>query len=109
MTHYKRLLDYDPETGMREIFYGSADGESFHIETVQDPDPIRRMLTKIKSENELNRKGEMWHAGILPMATILKWKVEEGIDVFNPNHKDAVAKKLNSNEYRLLNPHEIKI
>jgi hypothetical protein len=36
------------------------------------------------------------------MIIIEKWKVEEGIDVFNPDHINRVRAKLNSNEYKYL-------
>ena len=38
----------------------------------------------------------------IPIALILKWKVEEGIEVFNPQHKKAVMRKLHDPEYRYL-------
>ena len=109
MAQFKKLLDHDPTTGITEIFHGSADGESYTIETVQNFDEVETMLRRVKSEKTLNRKSEMWHAGIIPNILITKWLVEEGINVYDKNHADAVAKKLNSSEFQLLNPSEITI
>jgi hypothetical protein len=45
---------------------------------------------------------ELRRAASIPMAIIEKWKNELGVDVFNPDHRPAVRRLLNSNEYRFL-------
>jgi len=41
-------------------------------------------------------------AARIPLILIQKWKNEEGFDALNPDHQDAVDKKLNSIEYHKL-------
>jgi hypothetical protein len=36
------------------------------------------------------------------MAIVEKWQNELGVDVFNPDHKEAVRRLLNSSEYLYL-------
>lgn len=45
---------------------------------------------------------ELRRAASIPNAIIEKWRNELGIDVFNPDHKPAVRRLLNSNEYAFL-------
>jgi hypothetical protein len=106
----KRLLDHDPVTGVSTVFHGSDDGNTFQIQTVQDAEPILNDNAK-RRDVALNKKSEMWHAGTIPNSLILKWKVEEGIDVFSkdPWHKKRVAEKLNSNEFLKLRTKEFKL
>ncbi len=45
---------------------------------------------------------ELRRAASIPMAIIEKWRNELGVDVFNPDHKPAVRRLLNSSEYLYL-------
>jgi hypothetical protein len=45
---------------------------------------------------------QMQHVARIPPIVYYKWLFEEGIDCLNPDHKAAVRKKLNSNEYAYL-------
>ena len=45
---------------------------------------------------------ELRRTASVPMAIIEKWRNELGIDVFNPDHKAAVRRLLNSSEYLYL-------
>ena len=47
---------------------------------------------------------DMWHVGSIPASVGMKWLVEEGIDMWNPNHADAVKRKLMDSDYRHLVP-----
>jgi hypothetical protein len=47
---------------------------------------------------------EMWHVGHIPASVGLKWLVEEGIDMWNPHHMDALKRKLMDSDYRHLVP-----
>ena len=38
----------------------------------------------------------------IPAALIAKWRYEEGIDVFNPEHAERVMRKLNDPDYAYL-------
>lgn len=51
-----------------------------------------------------DKRSEMWHVGHIPASVGLKWLVEEGIDIWNPHHADAVTKKLMDSDYRHLVP-----
>lgn len=106
-----RLLGYDPLTGLAEYFVGSEDGKDFSIVYEQDVEDILE-LNKAKQSmgrEYYARDNEMWRVASIPNVVQLKWYMEEGIDVLNPDHWDAVRKKLNSNEYRYLMTAEVKL
>ena len=52
---------------------------------------------------------DTWHVGHIPASVGMKWLVEEGIDMWNPNHADALRKKLMDSDYRHLVPGMNKI
>lgn len=45
---------------------------------------------------------ELRRAASIPMEIIEKWRNELGVDVFDPNHRAAVRRLLNSSEYLYL-------
>jgi len=45
---------------------------------------------------------ELRRAASIPLIVAEKWRNEEGIDVFNPDHWPAVKRKLNSSDYAYL-------
>jgi hypothetical protein len=45
---------------------------------------------------------ELRRAASIPMSIVEKWKNELGVDVFDPNHREAVRRLLNSSEYMYL-------
>lgn len=107
----KRLLDHTPETGVTEWFLGSEDGKSFQIVTEQDAQPHIEM-NKIKQgygREYYAKDDDMWRVASIPIGIIMKWLVEDGIDVYNPHHADAVKKKLNDPEWKYLKTAEIII
>jgi hypothetical protein len=42
------------------------------------------------------------HAAHIPDAVWMKWKIEEGIDIFNKDHLPAIKRKLDDPEWRHL-------
>jgi len=105
----KRQLDYDPLTGIREVFEATDDG--FVIHTTQDVEPI---IEANKAKQSMGRAyyaadKDMWRVASIPITVQYKWLTEDGIDVWNPDHWPAVQRRLNSNEYRYLKTAEVII
>ncbi len=98
----KRLFDHNPDTG--ETQYLDVDGDKVTLETVQDVEPILERNKRLANDTDRARTGvkESWlHAASIPNAVIMQWR-QEGIDVFNPEHWQAVRRKLNDPEWRYL-------
>lgn len=101
----KRLMSHDPFTGITTYFEPDGNG-GFHLSYESDVEPLLEQ-NKIQytdgTDGYANGKGrEFKHVAEIPMSLILKWKIEDGIDVFNKNDWNAVKRKLNSNEWLLL-------
>ena len=47
-------------------------------------------------------KREMKRVASIPAGLVAKWLMEEGLDVFNPEHAERVARKLNDPDYAYL-------
>lgn len=98
----KRLVDVDDFTGVRtwHDYDDLTDTTTIHHDQIG----VDEMLARNKA---LQKEGaahfkhdkEFWHAAHVPNSVIMKWKVEEGIDFYNPDHWNAVKRKLNSSEY----------
>lgn len=101
----KRIFDYDPATGVTDVFEYNAATDTTILHRTQDVSPI------IEDNKLLQNNPDYWKAGVkkdfahyaaIPIVIIEKWKNEHGIDVFNKNHEKRVFQMLNSPEYRFL-------
>lgn len=71
-----------------------------HVIEQQDLEPI---LDHTKAMRDLNKKTNnlgYYYDAEIPLTLAHKWFLEEGIDVFNPEHSDLVNKKINEPEFR---------
>src|SRR3546814_18509146 len=81
------------------------DGETIAIETKQDVSRVLDLNKKIRNEFQGYKDKGDHHFHLyarIPNVVITKWLNEHGIDVYDPDHADAVAKLLNSNESQYL-------
>lgn len=62
------------------------------------------IIEENKRAEPLNKRADSWHVGHIPASVGLKWLVEEGLDIWNPDHRDGVLKKLMDSDYRHLVP-----
>lgn len=97
----KFLLDVDPLAGVRQYFAVDSDGQEYLIDEVDDTDT----LTVLDRNRQMEGAGmgkDMRLAASVPIAVQYEWLDKFGVNMWDPNHKQAVAKLLNSNEYRFL-------
>lgn len=101
----KRVLDYDPYTGITTNFDYIPETDTTIIEREQDVSVILDANKAIQNETWISQKGikdGWWLYGQIPMIVIEKWINEYGVDVFNKDHQKAVFKLLNDPQYRYL-------
>jgi len=68
-----------------------------------DVEPILELNKRLAASGDgYSPSRELRRAASIPMAIIEKWRNELGVDVFNPDHKEAVRRLLNSSEYLYL-------
>lgn len=97
----ERLLDFDPSTGLKTFHSYDDTDETTTIRYEQDVEPI---LDANKSDlNHADRKmGELVHVARVPIAIQLEWYTKYGVRMWDQNHKGAVARLLDSSDYRYL-------
>lgn len=101
---HRRLLDFDADLRVKvEHEHDAITGKS-RIITTQDVEPIleQNKIRQTHHGKTMDREGVWWHAAHIPDAVWLKWKLEEGIDIFNKNHLPAIKRKLDDPDYRHL-------
>ena len=97
----KRLLDYDPHSGMSTFHEYHAGTDTTILSTSQDVTANLEWSKGLARDEDYSRKGmkkEFWHYAHIPAEIMHKWMVE-GIDV---NDTKALIKKANSPEYSYL-------
>lgn len=87
--------------GVRKFFSYDEDTDTMRIRTQQDVSAILDH-NKAQQNEGLNKKSDYWHAAKIPNVIILEWREKFGVDLYDPEHSEAVKKLLNSNEYRYL-------
>lgn len=114
----RRLLDYDPNTGVYEWFHGHGDG-GFTIETYQEPAVVKAILERNKREaNDTEKmkagiKRGFMRAACIPVGVQHKWMKEEHFDIYEgargnkphkmtPSGERKFKRLLNSPDYRYL-------
>lgn len=101
----KRILDYDPVTKITTTFDYDHVTDMTIIGREQDISGILEMNKLLANSDEYTKHGfkeDWWHYATIPNIVIEKWLNEDGIDVYNKEHRKAVYKKLNQPEYRYL-------
>lgn len=100
----KRLLDYDPLTGIETWHeYDHIEKKTkVHYVPTRDVDPELSALTALANDESFTKQGiknEWWHYAHIPDSVLVKWYVEEGI---HPDDTDALFKKVNDPDYKRL-------
>ena len=99
----KILFDVDPLTNT-QTWFEDLGGDDFALHTTQD---VELILDENKRKQNAGREyyaanKDMWRVASIPMSVQLKWMVEEGIDIYNPDHAERIKKKLNDPDWRHL-------
>ena len=109
----RRLLDYDPWTGVATYHSYDHTEKKTWIEEVQDAQPRIELNKSIQTaedggamgHNALTKIGfkrEWWYVASIPIGVQYKWLREKGVDIHNKDHWPKVRQLLNDPEYRYL-------
>lgn len=92
----------DQHSGVKTYLGAGDDDDSLLVRREFDPAYATAHLDRNKAlQNEdFDRKSEMWHAASIPISVMYEWLTKYGVNAWNPDHSDGVAKLLNSSEYR---------
>lgn len=101
-----RLLDFDADTGLETWHdYDKETGET-RLHYRQDVSDILE-ANKARANAATGPIGDIALVASIPVSVQLKWMIEKGVDVMNPDHKGAVAKLLDDPDWRYLKCREI--
>jgi hypothetical protein len=76
--------------------------DEFEYRHVQDVGAVLDQNKKLQNHNDgYSESRELRRVASIPAVVIEQWK-NEGIDIFNPDHAVAVARKLNDPDYAYL-------
>jgi len=101
----KRILDYDPLSGITTTFDYIPETDTTVIHREQDVSLILDANKALQNDDDVTKKGikkSWWHYAQIPNIVIEKWLNEHGVDVYNKDHQKKVFKLLNDPEYRYL-------
>jgi hypothetical protein len=94
----KKLLDYDPLTGLTQIFHHDPLTEQSMIETRQDVEPYLEIAQAARNDANYSKDGikkDWWHLAYLPDFIILKMINEDGVNIYNRNDWPKLGRLLN--------------
>ena len=96
----ERLLDRNPHTGLEAWFSHDAATGVSTIEYRQDAGPVIEANKRLQNEGDgYSPSRDLRRAAGIPAIIVMKWLVEDGINVFERDHWAAVRRKLNDPEW----------
>jgi hypothetical protein len=102
----RRLLDADPLTGLATWHeHDPASGRTL-IHYTQDVEPLIEANRKAAND-AAGSIGDIVHVAAIPASVQLKWLIEKGVDVLDPDHRQRVARLLDDPEWRYLKTRNI--
>ena len=98
-----RFLSRDPDTGAVEDYKYDPDGDVCIIRRTADHEPLIESNKRLASTwDGWNRDKSMRLAARITPEIQLEWLQRYGVRAWDKNHKQAVRRLLNSNEWRYL-------
>ena len=102
----KRLLNYDPFTGVKTYHEYDHASKTTHIEDVQDAEPILKYCKELRNDKDRKRnmlKGDNnYHYATVPVTVIHEWLLKYGVNAHDPKQVDKCDKLLSGPYKHLL-------
>lgn len=101
----KRIVDYDPFTGVTTFTEYHADTDMTIVGRIQDVEGLLERNKSLQNDEDYSRlgiKNSWWHEAGIPNIVIEKWKNEYNVDVWNKDDRKKVLQLLNSPEWKYL-------
>lgn len=101
----KKIVDYDPFTGITTYFDYDHATDTTIVGAEQDVSRLlesNKILQNDESYTKQGIKDGWWQYASYPAVIIEKWLNEYGVNVFNKDHEKKVFELTNRPEYRYL-------
>jgi len=96
------IARFTSAAGVQHVLERTADGRLLDHAS-QAVEPILTLNRAMAAENDgYTPSRELRRVASIPLNLILRWKLEEGWDAFDPAHADRLARKLNDPEFHYL-------
>ena len=97
----RRLVEADPLTGLSTWHDHDEAAGTIAITYAQDVEPILDS-NKAAANAAAGALGPLVHVASIPASVQMTWLIEKGVDVLDPDHRQAVARLLDDPEWRYL-------
>ena len=102
----KRLLSYDPVTGIKTYHDYDHSSKSMIIHTEQDVNEILKLNKEKRNDKSYKQqmlKGDNhYHYATVPCSVLLEWREKYNLDYNNPDDMPKIERLLDSIEYQKL-------
>ena len=99
----ERPFDYDPFTGIKTTWLEDPSTGEIALRYEADVEPVLDDNKEAEASfSRTSRLPDMLHVASIPPSVQLKWLVEKGVDIFNPDHKQAMGRLLDDPEWKHL-------
>lgn len=78
----RRILDFDPLTGITTYFDYDHVDEKMHITEVQDVNAVLDSVTSLRNNDDYSKQGikdDMWHYARLPLTILMEIETKHGV------------------------------
>ena len=92
-------------TGMTVWFDYNELTDETTLEYRQDVDDILELNKALANDPEVTKSGiknDLWHYASIPNVLVMKWLIEEGLDVYDDNAWPQLSAKLNDPQFKFL-------
>lgn len=97
----KRTFLLTSSAGIDHYMIEDENGIAFAATGETDPIIERNKVLRNNTDG-FTQDRSMCHAASIPQIIVNKWLIEEGLDIYNPDHEDRLAKKLNDPDWAYL-------
>lgn len=101
----KRLLDYDPITGVSCFWDYRPDEQRVVLSHEQDVSAILDANKRAANDDDKTKRGwktDWWKYASVPAIVEIEWMQKYGVSLENPAHKKKIFELLNHPDYRYL-------
>ncbi len=101
----KRLLDYDPLTGVKTFHEYDHSSKKTYITQEQDVQKILERNKALANNSDYKRQGikdDWYHFATVPNTVIVEWRTKYNLDISNKEDLPKIEKLLQSSDYSYL-------
>lgn len=98
----REILRFTSDMGVEHRILKDEAGVCHDVATQENDPTLDRNRAMATHNDGYTPDRTMRRVASIPLTLVLKWKLEEGWDAFNPHHAHKLAQKLNDPQYLYL-------